>query len=338
MKNSSSSSTETNRRQFLKTVAVLTAMAYVPSCISKSTETDQLGEILPTRKLGKTGLDVTMFCIGGGPSDYSVENEESILETALKGGCRFFETARSYGGGKSEEAFGNVLSAYRNDIILSSKSRGTDAESVMRELDESLKALKTSYLDIYLMHNMSSIEDADNRINNGIYDALLKAKEEGKIKHIGFSGHTHYEINNHLLDMDLPDLEVMLLPINAIDPIYNSFILNTLPKAVEKNTGIMAMKPIGGGGMTGQVIAWGRGRGNSRDKVIPNVISMKDAQHYVYSMPVAAATYGCTTVDHVVENIEHAKSFTKMSSTEQATLIEKVASMNQNGILEHYKS
>ena len=242
------------------------------------------------------------------------------------------------GRGKSEEAFGKVLAPYRNDIILSSKSRGTDAESVMRELDESLEALKTSYLDIYMMHNMSSIEDADDRINNGIYDALLKAKEEGKIKHIGFSGHTHYEINNYLLDMDLPDLEVMLLPINAIDPIYNSFVINTLPKAVEKNIGIMAMKPIGGGGMTGQVIAWGRGRGNSRDKVIPDVISMQDAQHYVYSMPVAAASYGCTAVEHVVEDIAHAKSFTKMSSTEQAALIEKVASMNQNGILEHYKS
>ena len=96
MKKTSTSSTETNRRQFLKTVAVLTAMAYVPSCISKSAESDQWGEILPTRKLGKTGLDVTMFCIGGGPFDYSEENEESILETALEGGCRFFETARSF--------------------------------------------------------------------------------------------------------------------------------------------------------------------------------------------------------------------------------------------------
>ncbi|HYQ59347.1 MAG TPA: aldo/keto reductase [Draconibacterium sp.] len=338
MKTTSNYSTETNRRQFLKSVAVLTAMAYLPSCSSKNTEADQWGEILPTRKLGKTGLDVTMFCIGGGPSDYSVENEESILETALEGGCRFFETARSYGRGKSEEAFGNVLAPYRNEIVLSSKSRGLDVESVMRELDESLEALKTSYLDIYMMHNMASIEDADSRINNGIYEALLRAKEEGKIKHIGFSGHTHYEINNYLLDMDLPDLEVMLLPINAIDPAYNSFVMNTLPKAVEKNTGVIAMKPIGGGGMTGQTIAWGRGRGNSRERVIPNVISMKDAQHYVYSMPVASATYGCTTTGHVTEDIELAKSFIKMSNDEQTALIEKVASMNQNGILEHYKS
>lgn len=329
---------ETNRRQFLKTVAALTAMAYVPVFIPKTARADQWGELLPTRRLGKTGLDVTMFCIGGGPYDYKVRNDEKIIESALEEGCRFFETARSYSRGESEQAFGSVLEPYRNDIILCSKSRATDAESVKKELDESLKALRTSYLDIYLMHNMSSFEDVDNRIKNGVYDEFLKAKEEGKIKHIGFSGHTHYEINNHLLDLNLPDVEVMLLPVNSVDPIYNSFIINTLPKAVEKNIGIMAMKALGGGGLLGADVGWGRGRGNSRDRVIPDVISMKEAQQYVYSMPVATVTYGCTTEKQVKDNIKIAKNFTKMSRKEQAELIEKVASMNQNGILEHYKS
>lgn len=331
-------SKETDRRHFLKTVATLTAMAYLPSFIPKTARADQWGKVLPTRRLGKTGMDVTMFCIGGGPSDYSVENEEKILETALEEGCRFFETARSYSRGESEQVFGSVLEPYRKDIILSSKSRATNAEAVKRELDETLKALKTDHLDIYLMHNMASIEDVDNRIKNGVYDVYLKAKEEGVIKHIGFSGHTHYEINNHLLDLNLPDVEVMLLPVNAIDPIYNSFIINTLPKAVDKNIGIMAMKALGGGGLIGAKISWGRGRGNNRDRVVPDVISMEDAQHYVYSMPISAATFGCTTADQVKENIQHAKNFTKMTSTKQAALIEKVASMNQNGILEHYKS
>ncbi|HYQ57606.1 MAG TPA: aldo/keto reductase [Draconibacterium sp.] len=332
-------SKETDRRHFLKTVAALTAMAYLPAFIPKTARADQWGGLLPTRRLGKTGLDVSMFCIGGGPYDYNVGSEERILETALEGGCRFFETARSYSRGESEQAFGSVLEPYRKDIILSTKSRATDAESVKRELEESLKSLKTDYLDIYLLHNMASIEDVDNRINNGVYEVFLEAKAQGIVKHIGFSGHTHFEINNYLLDKDLPDMEVMLLPVNAIDPAYNSFILNTLPKAVDKNIGVMAMKALGGGGMTGADVAWGRGgRGTKRDRVIPDVISMKEAQQYVYSMPVATVTYGCTTAEQVKEDIEYVKNFSKMSNTEQSALVEKVASMNQDGVLEHYKS
>ena len=122
MKKNSLIHQEIDRRKFLKTAAALSALAYLPSCGGgqSSVKSDKWGEILPTRKLGKTGLDVTMFCMGGGPPtlDYRTEGArpiaEAVVEAAFKGGCRFFETARSYSGGVSEEVFGEILEPYRN--------------------------------------------------------------------------------------------------------------------------------------------------------------------------------------------------------------------------------
>jgi predicted aldo/keto reductase-like oxidoreductase len=333
METNSNSLKEINRRRFLKIAAALTAMAYVP-VFGQSAKTDKWGSLLPTRKLGKTGLDVTMFTLGGGPYNINTQDEEAILETAFKGGCRFFETAKAYG---TEPAFGKLLEPYRKEIILSTKSGAFDAETLNRDLDASLKALRTDYLDIYLMHNVSTMDSLKRKIDGGVYDAMLKAKQEGKVRHIGFSGHSDCKVNSYLIDMKLPDLEVMLVPVNVIDPVKDSFIINTLPTAIENNIGIMAMKPLGGGAMIGADITWGQGKGTKRPRVIPEIIGMKDAQHFVYSMPVSTVSFGCTSVAQVEEDIALAKNYTLMTKSEQETLIKRVTEIAQNNFLEHYK-
>jgi uncharacterized protein len=326
-----------NRRKFVKIAAVLSAMAYLPSCTQK-TKSDKWGSVMPTRKLGKTGLDLTMFCTGGGAYNLNIPNADAILEAALNGGCRFFETARQYAKGRSEEVFGNFLEPYRNEIILMSKSTARNAENLNSDLDKSLTALKTSYLDIYLLHAVNTIDDFNERLNDGVYDAMLKAKEEGKIRHIGFSGHADFAVNNYVFDQNLPDIEVVLMPVSVIDTAINSFTLNALPKAVEKEIGVIAMKVLGGGGMLGSEITWGKDVGSKRDRVIPEVVTMREAQHFTYSMPVSSSTIGCITPEQVVENISLVESFTSMSKTEQDALIEKVAEIAKNNTLEHYKS
>ncbi len=333
MEKNSNPQHEINRRKFMKMAATLTAMAYIP-VFEPINKTDRWGYVLPTRKLGKTGLDVTMFTLGGGPYNTNMQGEEAIVEAAFKGGCRFFETAKAY---RTEPAFGNVLEPYRKEIILSTKSGAFDAETLNRDLDASLKGLKTDYLDIYLMHNVSTLESLKRKLDGGVYDAMLKAKQEGKIRHIGFSGHSDYKVNSYLIDMKLPDLEVMLVPVNVIDPVKDSFIINTLPKAIENNIGIMAMKPVGGGAMVGADITWGKGKGTKRPIIIPDIISMKEAQHFVYSMPIGTASFGCTSIAQVEEDIALAKSYTTMTKSEQEALIKRVTDIAQNNFLEHYK-
>lgn len=328
---------EINRRRFLKISATLAAMMSMPAAITAAVS-DRWGSILPARKLGSTGLDVTMFAIGGGPFDADYSKTQSIVETAMQEGCRFFETARRYGRGESEKGFGAHLTpSYRKEIVLMSKTPARDAESVKHDVDLSLESMKTDHIDIYLMHAITSREDVEERLKGGVFEAMVRAKEEGMIGHLGFSGHSHPGANNYLIDKGFEDLEVVLLPINVVDPVQNSFILNTLPKASERNMGVIGMKIYAGGGLFGGEVPWGTGRGETRTGVIPNIITKKEAQHFAYSLPVASTTIGCHDADHVRENIANTRSFTRISDTEYAELVERVTEVALNNTLEHYK-
>ncbi len=325
-----------NRRDFIKFSAMLSASLMMPGfSIGK---TDRWSNILPTRKLGKTGLDVTMFTVGSGSAGVDYSMVEEVIDAAIQGGCRFFDTARSYGSGEREKQLGKVLTPkYRNEIILLSKSTAEDAVNLNRDLETSLEALKTDYIDIYLIHAIKSTEDVDNRLNNGVLDAILKAREQGMIRHIGFSGHYDPDAHIYLLDKNLPEIEVLMCPVNPVDPLRKSFILNVLPKAVEKNVGVIGMKVFGGGGLTGMPIMWGGERGEERESVIPELLSVKDALHYAWSLPISTTTLGCSSIEQVKTDIAHLHSYTGMSESKRKELAESLKDVASRNNLEHYK-
>jgi predicted aldo/keto reductase-like oxidoreductase len=198
--------------------------------------------------------------------------------------------------------------------------------------------MKTDTIDIYLMHGIGSVEDVENRLLGGVFDALQKAKQEGKIGHIGFSGHADPAAHNYLIDKNLTGLEVVLLPVNVADPTWKSFILNTLPKARERNMGVIGMKIYAGGGFYGGKIVWGNDVGHERERVIPEIISKKEAQHFAYSLPVSATTIGCHDAGHVEENISITKSYTGLGDAEYKELIDRVSKTALGNTLEHYKA
>jgi predicted aldo/keto reductase-like oxidoreductase len=325
-----------NRRDFIKLSGMFMAALAIP--ISGFNSKDKWGSVLPTRKLGKTGLDATLLTIGTGSSGGTYEEIEAIIETANNGGCRFFDTARAYGRGSRETELGKFLtSKYRKEIILLSKSGAKNADDLNRDLETSLKELNTNCLDVYLIHTIVSIEDVDSRLNNGVLDAMLKAKEQGMVKHIGFSGHYDPDANIYLLDKNLPEIEVMMCPVNPVDPLRKSFVLNVLPKAVEKNVGIIGMKILGGGGLTGAPINWGGVRGEKRESVIPEIISFEDALHFAWSLPVSTTTLGCTNVQQVKMDIQYLHNFTGMSESKRNELTERLKEVAMRNNFEHYK-
>ncbi len=327
-----------DRRRFIKASAAMAALTSLPFGM-RASDTDRWGKVLPTRKLGKTGLEPTIFCLGGGPFDADYQNMEPIVKAAIQGGCRFFETARAYGRGESEKGFGKYLIPdYRNDIILMSKTYAKDAEGVKQDLDISMENMKTDYIDIYLMHAVNSPEDLEERLTGGVFDALVRAKEEGLIGHIGFSGHSYPEANNYFINKGFDDLEVMLVPVNAADPVQHSFIIHTLPVAQERNIGVIAMKVFAGGGFHGVPVTWGRNRGEERERVIPEIISRKEAHHFTLSMPVTTATIGCHDAEHVRENIGNAWEFSKINDAGYADIVTRIESVALKNTLEHYKS
>jgi uncharacterized protein len=328
-----------DRRHFIKLSATFAALMSLPVGLSASIS-DKWGSLLPTRKLGSTGLDVTMFCMGGGPFDADYDKTESLVETAMKGGCRFFETARRYGrDGESEKGFGRFLTpSYRKEVTLLTKTYANTAEELKRDVDISLENMKTDYIDIYLMHDIKTPEMVEARLKGGVFDELVKAKEEGKIGHIGFSGHSDPEANNYFINKGFSDLEVVLMPINVADAVQQSFSLNTVPVANEKDVGVIGMKIFAGGGFYGRPATWGAGRGQERELVIPDIISKKEAQHYAYSLPIAATTIGCNNATHVEEVLENTRNFDKLSEAEFKELIERITEVALNNPLEHYKN
>jgi predicted aldo/keto reductase-like oxidoreductase len=330
--------TDIKRREFIKKSASIAALMSLPAYMQPASA-DRLGDVLPTRKLGSTGLDVTIFGVGGGPVPVPTGSDAgAIIDEAIAGGCRFFETARQYGSGKSELAWGKYLTPnYRKDIVLMSKCQARNGDDVNRDLDASLTALKTDFLDIYMMHGIGSKEDIDNRFKNGVFDALVKAKEEGKIRHIGFSGHNDPEAHNYLINKNLDDLEVVIFPINLADPHRKSFVLNTLPLANKRNMGVIAMKVFGGGSFKGEEIKWGNDVGQSRPRLMPDLVTPSEAQHFSLSLPISATSIGCHTRDHVKQAIANARSYSGMTEVKRKELTERISEIYWKYNLEHYK-
>lgn len=298
---------------------------------------DRFGELLPQRKLGATGESVTMLGIGGahvGIVDDKTAQE--IIETAIAGGVRFFDNAESYNNGGSEIKYGKYLTPkYRDVSFIMTKSTGRDAKTAQRHLEDSLRRMKTDYVDLWQIHAVGSPQDVDDRIEKGVLEVALKAKESGKARYIGFTGHRDF--NAHLRMLERTDeLEICQMPINCFDPSNKSFIKNVLPKLVERNMGVLAMKTLANGGFFGGDRHF---YGGDHPKLVPNVVSVKEAIHFVWSLPVSVLITGARDVDMLREKIELARSFQEMQEENRLELVQRVASAGYDaGTVEFYKA
>ena len=124
-------------------------------------------------------------------------------------------------------------------------------------MEESLKALKTDYVDLWQIHTFTTPEDVDNRLKAGVLDVFLEAKQQGKARYIGFTGHqnpkTHLHFLKKLDEMGI-EMDTVQMPLNVCDPSFESFEKNVLPVLLQKKYGIIAMKTMAGGSMMGDRI------------------------------------------------------------------------------------
>ncbi|WP_423128969.1 aldo/keto reductase [Gaoshiqia sp. Z1-71] len=331
----------TNRRVFIKSIAALTAGLAANSAAyanEKKAGTDRLGDLLPMRRLGRTNEYVSMLGVGGYHIGWTTERDaQEVIEAALEGGVRFFDTAESYAAGVSEERYGRYLTPkFRDLVFLMSKSTGKDAGTVREHLDGTLRRLKTDYLDLYQVHAISTPQDVDNRISQGVLDLLLKAKDEGKIKHIGFTGHqnpyAHLRMLEQTAESDLFD--TVLMPVNVLDQSYFSFTQQVLPVAMERNLGILAIKSLADGRFFAEKK---QANWTTDDPVIPNYISIKEAMYFVWSLPVSVLISGNENATFMREKIELARNFSSFTESEKLALIEKVKAKALDGKIEYFK-
>jgi len=193
------------------------------------------------RTLGKTGLKVTMLGFGGIPIQRVPGPEaHKIIETCIEEGINFFDTARAYTD--SEEKIGRAIRGKRGKVVLASKSMVRSAEKMAAEIDDSLKALGTEYIDLYQCHNVNKEEELNQILApQGAVEALLKAQQAGKIGHIGITSH---RVEPLLAAMNTGAFATIQLPYNFIE---RSPEEEVLPVARELGLGIIVMKPLAGG-------------------------------------------------------------------------------------------
>ena len=326
------------RRFVLKWLAGFTAGILLSSQTNaqdKTPKSDRLGKLLPLRTLGRTGEAVTMLGVGGWHlGSLSERDAQASIEIALEGGVRFFDTAQMYQSGGSETRMGKLLiPKYRDVIYLMTKTTARNAKDARRHLEDSLRRLNTDYLDLWQVHTVNNTRDVDKRIANGVFEVMAEAKESGKVRHIGFTGHRQPEA--HLRVLAKSDIfDTCQMPINLADPSYSSFIQQVLPKLVERNIGVIAMKSLANGGFFG---GSSHGKNGDNPKIVPNRVSIAQAVSFVWSLPVSVLITGFNNPQQMQEKIELANSFVAMNEPQRQDLIDKVADLAGRRV-EFYKA
>ena len=191
------------------------------------------------RKLGRTGMNVSCIGLGGGMlgspnTDYAVQ----IVEKALELGVNYFDNARSYWD--SEIKLGIALKGKRESVYISSKTNAVTKDEAWQHIHESLERLQTDYLDNYHLHGLQDEQDLYARIGSGgALEALIEAKEQGLIRHIGCTSHASRQLL--VKAIKLFDFEIILVPMNIVE---REPLDELIPLCLEKGVGITIMKPL----------------------------------------------------------------------------------------------
>lgn len=274
---------------------------------------------MPQRVLGRTGVSLPILGLGGSASPLSRPPKEeedksiAIIERAFELGIRYFDTAANYG--PSEQRLGKVLPPYRKEVFLATKSNVRDRDGAWRELEQSLKRLKTDYLDLWQLHSVSFDWNLDAILNtkHGAIRAVQEAKEQKIVRFVGITGHHDPAIIAEGLRRY--PFDTALIPINAADK-HNPkpFITKVLPVAQQKNTGIIAMK----------VPAYGR-------LFKPGVLEgMHQAMGYALSQSgVHCCIIAAEDVALLEQNVRVAQAFAPLSTDEISAIEQRTAAVWQ---------
>ncbi len=273
---------------------------------------------IPRRVFGKTGEKLTIIGQAGGRFPLcSFEEAKAVTLRAYELGINYFDCARIYWDGKSEEVYGAVLPPFRKHIFLTTKSPQRSREGAQADLEKSLRALKTDYVDLWQIHQVSTMEEVHQIFApGGAIEAFEAAKKAGKCRFIGFTGHHDPEVHLAMLK-SYDKYDTILMPLNPADPAYLSFEKMVLPVAVERGLGIQAMKSTANAGLLSN-------------------LHVKDCLTYVLSLPVHCLALGCTTLGQIEDDVRIAREFHPMPE-EQMAEIRKWASGLAGPRLENWK-
>ncbi len=266
--------------------------------------------MIPTVEFGKTGIQVGMLAQGGARMDLhpDIPTAAAHVRRMYDIGIRYFDCARLYWGGRSEEAYGLGLEGIRKDVFLTTKSAGRTAKDAEKDLETSLRLLKTDSVDLWQVHSIETQDDIDRILApGGALEVFVAAKKAGKCRFIGFTGHFDPAAHAALLRA-YDGWDTVMMPLNAADPAYLSFEDGALPVARNCGIGVQAIKIFGKGHLL-------------------RSLSPVDCLRYVLSLPgVHVAVCGACTQGQMEDNIRAVHSLKKMSPEEMADIRRRAVS------------
>jgi predicted oxidoreductase len=195
----------------------------------------------PKRPMGSTGLQISILGVGGYHLGTVAGQDEvnNMVAKALDHGINFFDNAWEYHGGMSEERVGTALKGKRDKAIVMTKvcTHGRKKDFAMRMLEESLRRLQTDHLDVWQVHEVIYYNDPEKAYDkDGVIEALAAAKQQGKVRFVGFTGHKNPSIHLEMLNRGFA-FDTVQMPINPFDPSYRSFEQQVLPCGCEETDG-----------------------------------------------------------------------------------------------------
>jgi aryl-alcohol dehydrogenase-like predicted oxidoreductase len=277
--------------------------------------------------MGQTGVRVSVLGLGGfhlGAAE-SQGAANDIVALAIDAGINFFDNAWEYHDGVSEERLGQALHGRRDQAIVMTKvcTHGRDKTVAMQQLEQSLRRLRTDYLDVWQIHEVVYQNDPDLIFApNGAAEALVLAKEQGKVRFIGFTGHKDPSIHLAMLGHDFP-FDTIQMPLNCLDATFRSFAQQVLPEATRRGLAVFGMKSMGG---VGEIVKYG-------------AATPAEALRYAMSIPGIATTIsGNESIDVLRQNLEVAGGFTPMGAAEMQALSERCRPLAADGRYELFKT
>lgn len=312
-----------NRRQFLGTVS--TGLLVGPLLVGGAQKS------MPTRKLGRSGIKVPILGFGSGSRFLMYQDEDqatAALNRAIDLGITYIDTAHSYGDGKSEQRVGRVMSSRRKEVVLATKIAARTADGARRQIELSLKRLRTDRVEVLHIHALKNLEDlAAIETKGGVLEAMYEARAQKITRAIGITGHADPQalqtaLERHDFDCTQMALNAGLasmtdgMQIAPAGPV--SFEHLVLPVAKRKHIGVIAMKVFAQERLLGAA---------APEKLLA----------YALSLPVSLASIGMPTPELIESNATFARTFKGMSLREREDLKNSIDSGRKHAMHEFFR-
>jgi aryl-alcohol dehydrogenase-like predicted oxidoreductase len=280
---------------------------------------------IPTRPFGRTGERVSVIGLGGFHVGIPGTDAAAVrlIHAAIDAGITFLDNAWDYNDGLSEKRMGKAIADRRDRVFLMTKvcTHGRDGKVAMRQLEDSLRRLRTDHLDLWQIHEVVfDDEPAKHFAKGGVVEALDRARQQGKVRYVGFTGHKSPELHLQMLAHGYP-WDSCQLPLNCFDASFRSFEERVLPELNRRGIAPIGMKSLSGDGRP----------------VKAKVVTAEEALAYAMSLPVATVVSGMESMRILKQNVAVARGFVPMSERARQALRRRVANDAVDGRFELYK-